>query len=219
MNPEYFHQISDAFLAGAGRGLALSPKDQLLVAGWAQEGIPARVVVDGIEKAFSGDYGGRTHSMAYVVPAVEECIVAWRSKNVGKTPENINESNDIDFGFGRLLASLEQRIESLGPSVISEAIKEACRAVQGIQGTWSLNPSYDVTSALLDIEVALCERILDGLDPDVRMDLERRVEGAVGKMDFNSNAARTQTRGALMRKRLRHAQDLPAFEIDLAGGW
>ena len=46
MNPAYFDQISHAFLEGSGRGLVLSPRDQLLVAGWAREGVPAKVVVD-----------------------------------------------------------------------------------------------------------------------------------------------------------------------------
>ncbi len=217
MNPAYFDQISHAFLEGSGRGLVLSPRDQLLVAGWAREGVPAKVVVDGITKAFTGEVQGRTRSMAYVVPAVEECIALWRSKNVGQAIENIDIASDLSRSLDHLMVQLSSAAEAQETEECAAAVTEAARSVEDLKPSAADHEGLSAT--LKKIEATLCARLMDVLEADVQMEIERSVEKALAGMSFSSHAIRAQTRMALTRKRLRNRCGLPPFEIDLAGGW
>ena len=219
MNPEYFHQISDAFLTCAGRGLSLSARDQTLVAGWAREGVPVSVVVDGIQKAFSGETSGRTRSMAYVVPAVDDCIVAWREKRVGEAIPHSEPEGEWEGAFDSLQAALREASEVQSQSLLASIVSESAQSVKELKSRWLEEPGLDVADALLKIEAMSCGRLLEEMDSDLRIILERKVEQAMAGQRFSMPSVHAETRRALMRKNLRRMVGLPAFELDFSGGW
>ena len=219
MTPEYFEQISNAFLNSAGRGLVLSPRDQSIVARWAQDGVPAKVVINGIEKALSGDGGGRTRSMSYVVPAVEQSIVSWRERQVGSTLVSVDEGSDWERGFDSLIEALGESALVHDVGAIKAVIEDAQGQLEAVREQWRSDNAFDVMASLSAIEDQTCNQLFEVIEIDHRVQIEREVERAVNQQQFSTSAIRDESRRAFFRRRLRRLVGLPAFELDFAGGW
>jgi hypothetical protein len=219
VTPEYFEQISNAFLNSAGRGLVLSPRDQSIVARWARDGVPAKVVINGIEKALSGDGGGRTRSMSYVVPVVEESIVSWRERQVGATLVSVDEGSDWERAFASLVEALAESAVVHETGVIKAVIEDALSQVEAVRERWRSDDEFDVMASLSAIEDQTCNQLFEVIEIDHRIQIEREVEMAVSQQQFSTGAIRDESRRAFFRRRLRRLVGLPAFELDFAGGW
>ena len=94
MNPEYVEKVGRAFLAQTGRGLLLSPRDHTIVEQWSRAGIPADIVIEGIESAFATPPARRVNSIAFASHAVDRAAQAWRSRKTGKQFEQIDHSGE-----------------------------------------------------------------------------------------------------------------------------
>ncbi|MFN3198449.1 MAG: DnaD domain protein [Bradymonadia bacterium] len=83
----YIHAIERAFLEQSGKGLMLSARDLEMIQRWARAGLPAEVVIQGIERAF--DHRKKTKSirgLESVLKSVDAVAQAWRARQVGSRP-------------------------------------------------------------------------------------------------------------------------------------
>lgn len=91
----YFQEIAHSFLKNRGAPFFLSSKDLDLVAEWEKMGIPLRVVLEGIERAF-GSYRAKPvarrkiHSLAFCKNQVLRAFEQYKERKVG-APKMRNE--------------------------------------------------------------------------------------------------------------------------------
>mgnify|MGYP001293318743 CR=1 FL=1 len=83
----YYRTIARAFLERRGAPLLLSPRDQALVADWEARGIPLRIVLEAIGRAFEALWGRgrgtRGVSLAVCSRHVDEAFAQHRDRGAG----------------------------------------------------------------------------------------------------------------------------------------
>jgi len=85
---QYFRVIAHIFMKGRGAPFFLSSKDLDLIAAWEKTGIPLRVVLEGMERAFKNYWtkpGGRRkiHSLAFCKLQVLKTFEQHKERKVG----------------------------------------------------------------------------------------------------------------------------------------
>ena len=162
MSPDYFQRVERAFLEGAGRGLMLSARDIRIVDAWARAGIPVEVVEAGVHECFTGNVPPRVRGLAYVVPAVDDAIRAWRQRSLGSAPAVAPAAPDEDA----LVRGLADRLRSVGRPEC-DAAADAVLSLLGRDAS---------PEALAAIEAAMCASALASLPAAVRSRFEDRAE-------------------------------------------
>lgn len=97
LSPAYVQAIERAFLEMSGKGLMLSARDLELIQRWARAGLPAKIVIQGIERAFDHRKQARRtiRGLESVVKSVETVAQEWRARQVGARSE-VSSPGSID---------------------------------------------------------------------------------------------------------------------------
>lgn len=93
----YFQEIAQAFFALRGAPYVLSSKDQVTVAAWEETGIPLRVVLEGIRRAFE-NYRRRAKnrklpSLSFCQPEVLRAFGEFRDRSVGRRKRQVSRED------------------------------------------------------------------------------------------------------------------------------
>ena len=208
MKAAYLAVIEQAFLAHAGRGLMLSPRDVEQVARWARASVPAEVVIQGIESAFESKTD-KVRSLAYVVPVVDSAIKAWRSRAVGG---NTAPTSVVDVGpaLDKLLTRIEARGRACEPD-FREVFRSAWRGIHRLRALADSAQLADPVEGLAELSDRLCDEILACL---TAVDAEQVKAAAQKEATVTSASAQ-----AILWRELRERVNLPPLVIDLGGGW
>ncbi|MCB9546516.1 MAG: hypothetical protein H6706_11775 [Myxococcales bacterium] len=219
MTGEFLAAVEQALLAGTGRGLMLSAMDVQLARRWARAGVPAAVVVAGIERAFAHK-PRTTRGLAYAAPAVEEAIRAWQALQVGGGTDDAAAVVEADAEVVEALGRLMNRLVDAGlrhqaPLRIVlrqvwkqlNSLKERCEhalesdpvgALEAIQreavvAIWAVTPAEAQAAIDTEVEMSLRRDGRPAIDDEVR---------------------------ALRRWRgLRTQFGLPDLVLEMGGGW
>lgn len=214
MNRAYLEAIEAAFLSRSGRGLMLSSRDIELVARWARANAPVSVVVDGIDRAFEHHDGRRpVRGLAYVAPAVEEAISAWRARRVGSTEHSPAAEPDDEAG-GRGWDAVLGSIEEAGRAQPTEARRVACRqswqSVAALRRRHAAGLLTDPYEALDDIQDQWADDLFEALDAAEQAALEAELEEALAPERSVCNGDEFAVlRRAQRRRRVRDGLGLP----------
>lgn len=131
---EYFARIEGRFQQLRGSPILLSPKDWLRVSFWWKGGIPARVVLRGIEIAFErkrdAEPGGVVRSLGYCEPIIREEWERWRQESVthrsAQHADN-QEGEDQTVWIRKHLESTGTALETAFERSNSAALQDALR--------------------------------------------------------------------------------------------
>lgn len=199
----YLEAIESALLTRTGRGLMLSAIDMQYVHRWARAGVPAEVVIEGIDAAF--ERNPRTvRGLSYAAKAVDDAIAAWNTRRVGGRDARVEAaaaSAEVKPALDRLL----KRVVDAGlrhPPAIRLVLRDVYRRVSAI------GPDDDPVEALEAIAEAAHDALWDVLDPADRAQLLAQIV----------DAGVTVTRPRRWRA-LRTWLTLPDLVLDLGGGW
>lgn len=214
MTPAYLAEVERAFVQHAGRGLILSPMDRERVAGWARAGVPAAVIVAGIEQAFDRPDPPRVRGLGFAAPAIEQRIKAWRHAQVGRRTTAPDPTDAIEGALARLLGQIEEAgRQARGPALT--ILRQMWRALSDLQTRWAAGGESDPIQAVFDIEQTLLDGALAELDPAARDGIEGEVSMALDGFSIHDEQTRRITRRALMHDTLRRHLGLPALELRL----
>jgi hypothetical protein len=94
----FVERVEALFASVRGRGMALGPLDRVVLAVWAESGVPLRVVARGMLRAaervrWMGTGGGVPRTLGACRPEVEEEIAAWKQRHLG-APSPLDEVFD-----------------------------------------------------------------------------------------------------------------------------
>ncbi len=218
MTPAYLAEIERAFTAGTGRGLMLSPADRERVAAWARAGVPAAVVVAGIEQAFETPPARRVRGLGYAAAAIDRAIKRWRDNKVGETPAAVDPTDAIEAAFATLLDHIV-RLGRAEQDPTRQAIKRrAWRAVDDVRRRWQTGDERDPIGAVIDAERALLHAEFEALDAESRAAIEDTVLDALDGFSIHDPETLRITRETLLYDALRARLDLPALELRFVGG-
>lgn len=215
MTPAYLAEVERAFVQHAGRGLILSPLDRDRVAGWARAGVPAAVIVEGIERAFDRPAGAprpRARGLGFAAAAIEASIKAWQHAQIGRRQPEPDPGAAIEAAFVGLLervAAAGRGAEEPGLSIL----RGMWQALSALHGRWRAGSEADPIKAVIDLERRLLDRALSGLDPGGRAGIEDEVAMALDGYSIHDEATRRITRQALLHDALRRRFGLPALEL------
>jgi hypothetical protein len=140
---DYYRTIAAEFLQRRGGPLFLAPKDIALIAAWEERGVPLRVVLEGLERAF--EYRKRKSLRTRGVPLtwcerfVESAFAQHRDRQAGAPhrarprAEKAGRARAAVRTFlaaggaaePRLTGLLEEALEKLGAAAVDEARLEA----------------------------------------------------------------------------------------------
>ncbi len=219
MNEAYLAEITDAFLAASGRGLMLSARDIELVRGWARAGVPADIVVQGIRDAFDPAPARRVRGLAYVAPAVDRAVKAWRARGVGRRADASTAGPPVLTALERLAAAVQRAHRGAESPAMAAALATTGRALEALAARALDEVDLDVQEALDGVvdqltaaaHAALPDAVRDRVDAQIALQVRREAE--------LRGAAELEPLGRAARWRwMRRHLGLPAFEIE-AEAW
>lgn len=84
----FAERVEALFAMVRGRGMALGALDRVVLAGWAESGVPLEVVARGMLRAaervrWMGSGGGLPRTLRACAPEVDEEIAGWKQRRVG----------------------------------------------------------------------------------------------------------------------------------------
>jgi hypothetical protein len=181
---EYYQAIAREFLRRRGASFFLSPRDLAVIADWERKGIPLRVVIEGIGRAFDGR---RNHSrgtkglpLSFCEPHVLRAMAQHTDRAAGRRKPPAPRSSKVDKArgeAGRFLADIPAGDKEL----FSLFEKAAGLLAKGSSDEEALERIDGEVDALLWGRVPVSER--DGLTRQMARDLAGRdaaeVEAAV----------------------------------------
>jgi hypothetical protein len=173
----YVTVIERRFSELRGRGFLLSPRDVALCDGWRARGVPARVVVAGLEEGarayFAGGPSGRRlpASLGYFEDRIEDAARGW-AERVGSVGGPCAEEPG-----SAIAARVRTVIEAQGRAQTEGTVREALREVWREAGRF--DAATDPWAALRDLDQRLVDRVLAGLGPAEREELVRVAEARV----------------------------------------
>lgn len=214
MTPAYLAEVERAFVNHAGRGLILSPMDRDRVAGWARAGVPAAVLVAGIEQAFDRSDTPRVRGLGFAAAAIEDRIKAWRHAQTGRR----RGEGDPTAAIETALAGLIGRVEAAGRDAQEPALsvlRKMWRTLSDLRTRWATGTEPDPIKAVFEAEQTLLDAALCALDPEARAGIEDEVSMALDGFSIHDEQTRRITRRALVHDTLRRRLGLPALELRL----
>jgi hypothetical protein len=230
----YFSEIEDTFIRRRGKHLMLSPMDWALIEGWKERGVPLHVVVRSIEHAFDSHESKKqkrtVKTLLYCQEEVEAQYAEWLASRVGGHEEPSADTKKADetkspfprdsvlAHLGRALDILKQLNAEQGKDhELSEALSRAITLLSEIKEDYAsaaqpdarkLEDSLTEIERMLDdairVAIAACELEVANAEIESQMKPYKR------HMD---KAAFEQTRGNLLRKRLRDHFGVPRLSL------
>jgi len=125
----YFQEIARAFFGRRGAPFVLSSRDMVTISSWEERGIPLRIVLEGIERAFENYRkravrGRKMSSLSFCQTEILRAYAEFRDRGVGR-PEKGESREDkrkkIKVEVQRFLGSLPPEADFLG-EVYREAL-------------------------------------------------------------------------------------------------
>jgi hypothetical protein len=203
MTGEYLAAIETALLARTGRGLMLSAIDLQHIRRWARAGVPAEVVIEGIDAAF--EHSPRTtRGLSYAARSVDKAIEAWKTRRVGAR-DTIVVDAAAQAEIGPAIERLRARIVDVGLRH-APSIRMVLRDIYRRLG--ALDPANDIASAMAAIADEAHDALWAALDASTQQHLQQQVIDA--GVDW--------TRARRWRAVRTHLT-LPDLVLNLGGGW
>jgi hypothetical protein len=126
----YFQEIARTFFDLRGAPFVLSSKDIVVISSWEEMGIPLRVVLEGIERAFENyrkrQAGGRKmSSLTYCNAEVLRTFAEFQDRNVGRRSKEVfrrQKKRSARIEVEIFLQSLSPEVSSL-KEIYAEALQ------------------------------------------------------------------------------------------------
>lgn len=229
----YFSEIEDTFIRRRGKHLMLSPMDWALIEGWKERGVPLHVVVRSIEHAFDSHESKKqkrtVKTLLYCQEEVEAQYAEWLQSRVGSNEETdaegkVEDESKSPFPRTAVLAHLTRSLETLtqlrraaSEDEMGEALARAVTLLAEIRDDYESAARPDARK--LEESLTGIERLLD--DAMARTISEAALAAASAEVDLQvkpykrhmDKAAFQQTRGNLLRKRLRDHFGIPRLSL------
>ena len=230
----YFSEIEDTFIRRRGKHLMLSPMDWALIEGWKERGVPLHVVVRSIEHAFDSHDSKKqkrtVKTLLYCQEEVEAQYAEWLVSRVGGHKEPDGESKLVDeskspFPREAVFAHLRRSLDTLNSlhqaraddHELSGAFARAIALLSEIKDDYASAAQPDarkLEDSLTGIERMLDDAIRvavgDGELETANAEIESQMKPYRRHMD---KSAFEQTRGNLLRKRLRDQFGVPRLSL------
>jgi hypothetical protein len=229
----YFSEIEDTFIRRRGKHLLLSPIDWALIEAWKERGVPLHVALRGIEHSFDS-HEAKKHkrtvkTLLYCQEEVEAQYAEWLDSRVGSRDGEDSVSEDqettsfsrdaVVVYLGRSLAAVEELYEKRKgrDDELTETFLRAATLLKEIKTDYETATHPDTRK--LEESLTGIERMLD--DAVRRTVTETEHEAIVAEVNEQlkpykrkmDQAALTQTRDNLVRKRLRELFDVPRLSL------
>jgi hypothetical protein len=230
----YFSEIEDTFIRRRGKHLMLSPMDWALIEGWKERGVPLHVVVRSIEHAFDSHESKKqkrtVKTLLYCQEEVEAQYAEWLVSRVGSHEESVGATKKADessspFPRDSVLAHLGRSLDVLKKLIadrtndheLSEAFSRAITLLSEIKDDYASAAQPDarkLEDSLTGIERMLDDALRAAVDDGeleaATAEIELQMKPYKRHMD---KAAFEQTRGTLLRKRLRDRAGVPRLSL------
>jgi hypothetical protein len=135
LRSRYFQEIAQAFFDLRGAPFVLSSRDMVAISSWEERGIPLRVVLEGIRRAFESyrkrQAGGRKmSSLSYCNAEVLKTFAEFRDRSVGRRSGGILREGKKK----KAKTEVDKFLTCLPPEVgwLKDIYGEARRALCGI---------------------------------------------------------------------------------------
>jgi len=134
LRSSYFQEIAQAFFDLRGAPFVLSSKDVVAIGSWEETGIPLRIVLEGIRRAFENyrkrQAGGRKmSSLSYCNAEVLKVFSEFRDRSVGRRSKEVfreEKTKKAKIEVERFLMSLPPEVGWL-KDTYGEARRALCR--------------------------------------------------------------------------------------------
>jgi hypothetical protein len=124
----YFQEIARAFFGLRGAPFVLSSRDMVTISSWEERGIPLRIVLEGIERAFEKyrkrSVGrGKISSLSFCETEILRAHAEFRDRGVGRAEKGESREDKRR----KIRAEVERFLKSLPPEVdfLGEVYREA----------------------------------------------------------------------------------------------
>lgn len=195
----YYRTIARAFLERRGAPLLLSPRDQALVADWEARGIPLRIVLEAIGRAFEAlrerGRGTRGVSLAFCARHVDEAFGQHRDRGAGGRAAAAAPRPDKR---GRARREIEAALAGLPPDEVQTAslLREALAVLEGPGPDGSALERIDA-----EIEELLWSRATTAEKAAAEAEARRELRGR-GTVGLPEAARRSVVRAARASRRI-----------------
>lgn len=202
MTGDYLRAIEGALLTRTG-GLMLSAIDLQHIRRWARAGVPAEVVIEGIEAAFEKN-PRTTRGLSYAAKAVDDAVRVWTERRVGGR-DTVIETAAAEAEVKPALERLLRRVVDAGlrhDASIRMVLRDIYRQIN------ALDPQADPVTTLAEIAEAAHDALWAVLDASAQALLTQQVVDAGVEL----------TRARRWRAVRTHLA-LPDLALDLGGAW
>ncbi len=216
LTAEYLQAVEHALLTSMGRGLMLSALDLDHVHRWARAGIPAEVVVAGIEKAFATK-PRTTRGLAYAAPAVDAAIKVWLERRVGGGEQAAAAQADSEVVLA--LDDLMNRLTDAGlrhQPPVRFVLRDTWKSLNLLKERCKAGLESDPVGALDALDMTTFEALWVVTPVEVQQAINESVEASLRReASVASEPLCTLRRWKALRTRL----GLPALALEMGGGW
>jgi hypothetical protein len=227
---EYYRSIEEEFNRRRGAPILLSPRDWALIGEWERDGVPLRLVLQGIANVFDaferrGPTSRRINSLSYCrqeVMALHEIYIGLRGAEAGRPGSEGGDADRIrtvSRHLGRLLRRVRAAMPLCSEAGLDPMVAALARVAAELRlirreakkGTFDL-AVLEETLKTLDDEIVRSAR--SALPPDEIRRLEEEADEALrerqGRMTPRALAS---TRSSLVARRLRQRCRLPRLTL------
>jgi hypothetical protein len=229
----YFSEIEDTFIRRRGKHLMLSPIDWALIESWKERGVPLHVALRGIEHSFDS-HDSKKHkrtvkTLLYCQEEVEAQYAEWLDSRVGSHDESKAAEEDspdaTPFSREAVLSHLARSLKSFEEltahsperGALKEALLRATSLLDDVRKEFETATRPDtrkLEESLTGIDRMLDDAIRSAMRDDelavITAEVESQLKPYKRQMD---KTAYEQTRGNLLRKRLREHFDIPRLSL------
>lgn len=202
MTGDYLRAIESALLTRTG-GLMLSAIDLQHIRRWARAGVPAEVVIEGIDAAFERN-PRTTRGLSYASKAVDDAIRAWTERRVG--------GRDVHVEVAAAQAEVKPALDRLLRRVVDAGLRHDASIRLVLRDIYrqisAIDPQADPVTALAEIDDAAHDALWAVLDDATQAELTQQV------VDAGVELTRAR-RWRVVRTHLA----LPNLVLDLGGEW
>jgi hypothetical protein len=165
----YFQEIARTFLGLRGAPFVLSSRDMVTISSWEEKGIPLRIVLEGMERAFESyrkrAAGGRKmSSLTFCENEILKAHAEYKDRGIGRAEKGESREDKRK----RIKAEVQRFLKSLSPETdfLGEVYREALAV---------LGRKEAPEDALERLDARSEELISQHADVPVRAEIEKRV--------------------------------------------
>ena len=230
----YYTEIEEYFWQKRGQGLLVSTLDWAIIETWQRAGIPLRVVLKGIDRAFekydAKRRGRPIKSLAYCVDAVADAAEEDREASAGRGPssdssDSAHSSRSSKFDPAEVARFLQANAEELADAsrrfsdkvALGTALNEAAETLKGL----AAQPATERSADLEDIErhmTVLEEKIqaaaTQALSSDILVEIRREIDKGLAPYRRKMKADQvSRIENQFMQKKLFEKLELPRLSL------